>query len=670
MIYFILPFIFSLLLFPLIIYLPKQLQKNKKKVKKRVDKAAIPPISFSDKLKRLLRYSVKRQKGKEKWIFLLFIPVSALISGLLSFFLEDIVKGLIVSFILFLIHFTLLFAKVKPKWEKELTLLNKVLQIKRREMGLVNTTDVYSYTREFTVDQWEDDYPKKITLIFPPSFALENRVRFMEEFSKALGKGRRWTASEKDWLDGNDSITVTREKLPSEDIKKFIQNCLVLKEQLLGRVERNSGLNTYEYEFTIDKFGKDKKPSLLTLKFPVGTGTQKETIITQTFTEQLGEGSVWEVIQENAWDMANHELHLRRLPPLPPIAPWDWRYLESDLVDDYFFPLGLGSKNGIPMVNPKTGEDEIVVGYDPHGDEWKLLKKKGIVKGFPNKAFSSMPQGMGAGKTGGGKSVLLKSIQNACLVRRDKWLMFICDMKMVEGSRFLKYGVKVGVNREECANICTFCQKVMMDRLEEMAKKHLNNYADVPEEERGPAILLIVDEASELLAPITAKGEQGEADGQYQADTLSAIESIYRLGRAPMVHCLVVGQRISKDQGISMAIRNNAGFRFSAGKLDSMLSTMVFEDGLGSSSLLSASKGRVAVQYEGEDEQVIQGFFENGSVESLDEYLMKKFGTLVVYGDQDDLAAELEEKKEQAKVVEDLTEEELEELYKNIDEAM
>lgn len=167
-----------------------------------------------------------------------------------------------------------------------------------------------------------------------------------------------------------------------------------------------------------------------------------------------------------------------------------------------------------------------------------------------------------------GNSVLLNNVENACLLRPDKWLLMICDMKRVEGSRFMQFGVPVGTTYESCAKVLQFGQKVMMDRYDLMVKYGVNDYDDLPPEQQSQAIMVIVDEAAELFAPITGKDDVAKENAEYQAAALQATESIYRLGRASKTHVMTFAQRpSSSDSGISMTIRQNASTRIGCGRL-------------------------------------------------------------------------------------------------------
>lgn len=230
-----------------------------------------------------------------------------------------------------------------------------------------------------------------------------------------------------------------------------------------------------------------------------------------------------------------------------------------------------------------------------------------------------------------GNSVLLNNVENACLLRPDKWLLMICDMKRVEGSRFMQFGVPVGVTYESCAKVLQFGQKVMMDRYDLMVKYGVNDYDDLPPEQQSQAIMVIVDEAAELFAPITGKDDVAKENAEYQAAALQATESIYRLGRASKTHVMTFAQRpSSSDSGISMTIRQNASTRIGCGRLPSTISGMVFEDGFGSR-IPSSPKGRVGLMVNNK-QMVLQGFYADAMW--LKNYLIEHGKPLQIYESQ------------------------------------
>lgn len=266
-----------------------------------------------------------------------------------------------------------------------------------------------------------------------------------------------------------------------------------------------------------------------------------------------------------------------------------------------------------------------------------------------------------------GNSVLLNNVENACLLRPDKWLLMICDMKRVEGSRFMQFGVPVGTTHESCAKVLQFCQKVMMDRYDLMVKYGVNDYDDLPPEQQSQAIMVIVDEAAELFAPITGKDDVAKENGEYQAAALQATESIYRLGRASKTHVMTFAQRpSSSDSGISMTIRQNASTRIGCGRLPSTISGMVFEDGFGSR-IPSSPKGRVGLMVNNK-QMVLQGFYADAMW--LKNYLISQGKPLQIYESQCMIKEyeKITSESEDVEIEGAMSDEEFEELSKMLQE--
>lgn len=266
-----------------------------------------------------------------------------------------------------------------------------------------------------------------------------------------------------------------------------------------------------------------------------------------------------------------------------------------------------------------------------------------------------------------GNSVLLNNVENACLLRPDKWLLMICDMKRVEGSRFMQFGVPVGTTYESCAKVLQFCQKVMMDRYDLMVKYGVNDYDDLPPEQQSQAIMAIVDEAAELFAPITGKDDVAKENGEYQAAALQATESIYRLGRASKTHVMTFAQRpSSSDSGISMTIRQNASTRIGCGRLPSTISGMVFEDGFGSR-IPNSPKGRVGLMVNNK-QMVLQGFYADAMW--LKNYLIEHGKPLQIYESQCMIKEyeKITSESEDVEIEGAMSDEEFEELSKMLQE--
>lgn len=93
---------------------------------------------------------------------------------------------------------------------------------------------------------------------------------------------------------------------------------------------------------------------------------------------------------------------IRVSTPLPQMAMWHERYLDPKDIHWSYFPLALGSENGVPLFNEDLQVTEHVLGFAVNGGQEKLSKKNGVTLG---PEVTSSPQVLIAGGTGGGKSL-------------------------------------------------------------------------------------------------------------------------------------------------------------------------------------------------------------------------------------------------------------------------
>lgn len=97
---------------------------------------------------------------------------------------------------------------------------------------------------------------------------------------------------------------------------------------------------------------------------------------------------------------------IRISPKLPNIAMWHERYLNPKDIHWSYFPLALGSENGVPVYNDELGITEHVLGFAVNSGQEKLSKKNGVLIG---PEITAAPQILVAGGTGGGKSLNSRS---------------------------------------------------------------------------------------------------------------------------------------------------------------------------------------------------------------------------------------------------------------------
>ena len=406
------------------------------------------------------------------------------------------------------------------------------------------------------------------------------------------------------------------------------------KRAKMGLIDSSSSALDYEKEFTILEWSDDKKPEKIRIELPVNFDPLNATRFLADFSVQFGRGRPFEIDEEDkdfpGWSPEKGKATIKLQAPLPTMAKWSAHYLEDPTVQWSFFPLGLGSKGGVPIKNPETGEIEHVIGIDVDGTQRKYCEKNGIHVGSD---IVASPMTLIAGVTGGGKSVAQWNLMNACLARPKQWLLFGMDMKKVELSQLRQFGVAVGTTYEDCRDIACFVQKVMMDRYELMESLGINNWGDLPEDHPShgsPAILLLCDEAGELLAPIAGKSDEAKEQQECQDQIRAAMESIARLGRAARVFITCAAQRPSSDI-IPMQIRQNMSNKLACGTIPSTISGMLFENSEGAR-IPGNPRGRCAIKIHSTEVNHFQGFYSPGA-EWLIKYADSKGWDRVIYGD-------------------------------------
>lgn len=100
-------------------------------------------------------------------------------------------------------------------------------------------------------------------------------------------------------------------------------------------------------------------------------------------------------------------------------------------------------------------------------------------------------------------SVSQRNIIIGCLLRPENWVILGIDLKRVELTMFKKFGVKVATDLQTAVEFLRFAQAVMMKRYERMEEMMVNDFEDLPE--KLQALMVMIDEAGELLSPTGAK---------------------------------------------------------------------------------------------------------------------------------------------------------------------
>lgn len=636
-------------------------KKTPKKIQNSKD-AAIPHKTFIEKLKLWQTFGIKRSTMKVL-IAALYLVIPAIVSAVFVFALDSFFMGVLAIIIAYWLYILILYFVIRSQYNTELKLKNNILVFKRSNMGAVSSSsDVFSHGQEFTITRWDDEqYPAEIRFEIPATYdKIKRGSNFISEFSQRFSKGKVWIAKEQETFDDdNDWVTLIREQFVNAEQKKLIINLLEMKRQSMGLVDPSATVYTHQSEFEILEWSEDLRPEKMRMYLPVGFDPMRKETFLDNLSTGFGNGRPWEVDNEDkdfpGWNSDKLVATLKLEAPLPTKAMWDEKWIKNDVVQWSFFPLGLGSKGGVPFVDPDTKEEVRLVGFDVNGAQQKWCQKNDV---YADGDLLPAPHAIMAGVTGGGKSVCQRNVILGCLTRPKDWLLMIVDMKKVEGAMWRKYGVIVATTYAEAAAVLQIAQSEMMRRFEEMERRGINNWADMPESEKGPAIMVNVDEAAELLAPIKGKSEEDQANLEFQTQCLFCMESIARLGRAAMVHLLVAAQRPDSTV-ISMQIRQNCPVRIAAGSLPATISQMTFESNFGAT-VPSNPRGRVGIRVHSATPNRIQGFFADESW--LDEYLENNSLETNIYGSAE-MVRKYDENMKMAELgVDEMSQEEYEEL--------
>jgi len=194
------------------------------------------------------------------------------------------------------------------------------------------------------------------------------------------------------------------------------------------------------------------------------------------------------------------------------------------------------------------------------------------------------------------------------------------DLKKVELSVWRKYSnvvLGVATELEDALTVLRFAQQTMMKRYAEMEQLGYNNFLDLPE--KGQALLVMVDEAGELLGSSGVKTEEGKQEDALKGEAAMIIGSIARLGRAAGVHLVIATQRPDATL-ISGETKANLGVRINCGRTDPNASSMILGNGEGTR-VKANPRGRLYLRIYGSGNHG-QGLF--ATQEWIDEYLESK----------------------------------------------
>ena len=244
--------------------------------------------------------------------------------------------------------------------------------------------------------------------------------------------------------------------------------------------------------------------------------------------------------------------------------------------------------------------------YPGPNEKWDTIdlgiKMDGTVASY---SVSEFPHSLICGPTGSGKSVLQRMVLFHCLSHSDTWKIVGVDPKMVEMSWLKKYDnvLQIALTLEESIEVITQVRDEMKRRYEEMSETgvvHFKKLASPP-----PALMLMVDETFNLLAPEGVRSDEGKERDALHAQGSTLLGEIARLGRAAGVYLVLATQRPDATV-IKGEMKNNLDCRIAAGKMDNTPSLMVLDSE--AATRLPKIKGRGMLRTGG-DLDTFQGFF-------------------------------------------------------------
>lgn len=218
-------------------------------------------------------------------------------------------------------------------------------------------------------------------------------------------------------------------------------------------------------------------------------------------------------------------------------------------------------------------------------------------------------------------SVLQRNLIFHAIQHNDMMRFLGIDLKRVELGYFRKYKqtiLGIGTTLEDAVEILRYVQKVMENRYERMEEYGVNHFKDMIDPETGKpdyAIMLMVDEAGELLSTEGAKTDEGKVRDQLHGEAMTILGSLARLGRAAGIHLIIATQR-PDAKIIAGEFKNNLAVRVLAGRSGSIASSMTLDSGSGM--LLPAIRGRGMLSIYGQEQQ-FQGYY--AEQEWIDEWL-------------------------------------------------
>lgn len=194
---------------------------------------------------------------------------------------------------------------------------------------------------------------------------------------------------------------------------QVLKRMLELKGSRMRLVNKDKdAIVTPESEFRVLKWGEDLvNPVKMHLYMPTNFDILEVDSFLESFNLIFGGNGQWisdDTDKEyGGFDFNAGVAAIRVSPKLPQLAMWHERYLNPEYIHWSYFPLALGSENGVPIYNEEDDTTERVLGFAVNSGQEKLAKQKGFKIG---REITAAPQILIAGGTGGGKALDSKTV--------------------------------------------------------------------------------------------------------------------------------------------------------------------------------------------------------------------------------------------------------------------
>ena len=192
-----------------------------------------------------------------------------------------------------------------------------------------------------------------------------------------------------------------------------LERMLDFKKNKMKLVNREKGIFvTPEMEFKVMAWDEDLvTPTKLHLYMPTDFDILHVEGFLESFNLIFNSNGQWIADetdeQHDGFDFNAGVASIRVSPKLPSMAKWHERYLNPKYIHWSYFPLALGSENGVPVYNEEEDRFESVLGFSINSGQEKLSKKNGTKIGSE---VVAAPMTLIAGGTGGGKSLVSTTV--------------------------------------------------------------------------------------------------------------------------------------------------------------------------------------------------------------------------------------------------------------------